>query len=134
MTGFLVIACLLTELKILNTELGRLAVSSALVGDMIGLTMAVVFVTTQGKDSNVVVMFCGVFGAIALVFFLIMVLGPTMVYIIRMNPEKQTKGVHTFVIVLRVLLSGLLSVMVGQYVFFGPVHPRWASNWDCFGG
>ncbi|KAK9156302.1 hypothetical protein Sjap_003782 [Stephania japonica] len=121
LTGFLVITCLLTELKILNTELSRLAVSSALVGDMIGLTMAVVSITTQGKDSNPVVIFCGVFGAVALVLFLIMVLRPTMLYIIRMNPDKQTKAVHTFVIVFGVLLSGLLSVMVGQYVFFGPV-------------
>ncbi|KAK9152426.1 hypothetical protein Syun_010735 [Stephania yunnanensis] len=121
MTGFLVIACLLTELKILNTELGRLAVSSALVGDMIGFSMAVVSVTTQGRDSNPVIIFCGVFGAIALLFFIIFVVRPTMLFIIRMNPEKKTKSVHTFVIVFGVLFTGLLSVGIGQYVFFGPL-------------
>ncbi|KAK9156299.1 hypothetical protein Sjap_003779 [Stephania japonica] len=121
MTGFLVIACLLTELKILNTELGRLALSSALVGDMIGFSMAVISVTTQGGDSNPLIIFCGVFGAIALLLFIVFVVRPTMLYIIRMNPEKTTKGVHTFVIVVGVLLTGLLSVGIGQYVFFGPL-------------
>ncbi|KAK9133943.1 hypothetical protein Scep_013471 [Stephania cephalantha] len=121
-TGFLVISCLLTELKILNTELGRLAMSSALVGDMIGMAMAVVSLSAQGKDSNPLIMFCGVFGAIALLFFIIFAIRPTMLFIIRVYPdEKKTKGVHTFVIVVSVLLTGLLSVGVGQYVFFGPL-------------
>ncbi|KAK9156300.1 hypothetical protein Sjap_003780 [Stephania japonica] len=121
-TGFLVISCLLTELKILNTELGRLAMSSALVGDMIGTSMAVVSMSTQGKDSNILIVFCGVFGAIALLFFIFYVVRPTMLFIIRVYPDKkETKDVHTFVVVVGVLFTGLLSVGVGHYIFFGPL-------------
>ncbi|KAK9133941.1 hypothetical protein Scep_013469 [Stephania cephalantha] len=88
---------------------------------MIGFSMAVISVTTQGRDSNPLIIFCGVFGAIALLFFIIFVVRPTMLFIIRMNPEKKTKSVHTYVIVVGVLLTGLLSVGIGQYVFFGPL-------------
>lgn len=41
MTAFPVIYCLLSELKILNSEIGRIAISSAIIGDLLSLFLSV---------------------------------------------------------------------------------------------
>ncbi|WJX58942.1 hypothetical protein P8452_44342 [Trifolium repens] len=49
-TAFVVIAILLTELKILNTDIGRLAMSAAMFNDIVGFTFtAVQFAVMQNK-------------------------------------------------------------------------------------
>ncbi|KAH1108983.1 hypothetical protein J1N35_012751 [Gossypium stocksii] len=87
LTSFSVIACLLAELKILNTELGRLALSSAAVGDF--STLFLVRIITFSQDfasSPLLVLVRGVTMCcfIALLFF---VFRPLMYWVIKRTPK-----------------------------------------------
>ncbi|MBA0672569.1 hypothetical protein Goklo_000048, partial [Gossypium klotzschianum] len=87
LTSFSVIACLLAELKILNTELGRLALTSAAVGDL--STMFLVHVMSWSRNftaspllviERVVIMFC-------FITLIIFVFRPLMYWVIKRTPD-----------------------------------------------
>ncbi|PPR89890.1 hypothetical protein GOBAR_AA30795 [Gossypium barbadense] len=87
LTSFSVIACLLAELKILNTELGRLALTSAAVGDL--STMFLVHVMSLSRNftaspllviERVVIMFC-------FITLIIFVFRPLMHWVIKRTPD-----------------------------------------------
>nr|KJB21664.1 hypothetical protein B456_004G007700 [Gossypium raimondii] len=87
LTSFPVIACLLAELKILNTELGRLALSSAAVGDLSTLFLVHIITFSRHISSSPfsvlvrgVIMCC----FIALIFF---VFRPLMYWVIKKTPN-----------------------------------------------
>ncbi|KAB2068084.1 hypothetical protein ES319_A08G007000v1 [Gossypium barbadense] len=87
LTSFSVIACLLAELKILNTELGRLALSSAAVGDL--STLFLVRIITLSRpfiSSPLLVLVRGVITCcfLALLFF---VFRPLMYWVIKRTPN-----------------------------------------------
>ncbi|KAF6174098.1 hypothetical protein GIB67_020280, partial [Kingdonia uniflora] len=122
MTGFLVIAILLTELKMLNTDLARLAVSSAMVGDVIGITLTAVSLAITQSKSKPLAAIWGILSTIGLVGLIIFVARPIMLWIIKRTPVGQTvKEVHIISIFLVILVSGFISEVVGQHVVLGPL-------------
>ncbi|CAK9135853.1 unnamed protein product [Ilex paraguariensis] len=93
---FPVIASLLIDLKIMNTELGRLALATTLISD---------FLST----------ICN--AAIVIVF----TMRPVFVWIIRRTPEgKPVKGTYIAFIALAVLVSAIMTDNVGFRYHIGP--------------
>ncbi|MBA0795157.1 hypothetical protein Gohar_006057 [Gossypium harknessii] len=87
LTSFSVIACLLAELKILNTELGRLALSSAAVGDLSTLFLVrIIMFSRHFASSPLLVLVRGVTMCcfVALLFF---VFRPLMYWVIKKTPN-----------------------------------------------
>ncbi|KAK8282164.1 hypothetical protein V6Z11_D08G008200 [Gossypium hirsutum] len=87
LTSFSVIACLLAELKILNTELGRLALSSAAVGDLSTLFLVrIITFSRHFASSPLLVLVRGVTMCcfVALLFF---VFRPLMYWVIKRTPN-----------------------------------------------
>ncbi|KAK5810397.1 hypothetical protein PVK06_025709 [Gossypium arboreum] len=87
LTSFSVIACLLSELKILNTELGRLALSSAAVGDLSTLFLVrIITLSRHFISSPLLVLVRGVITCcfLALLFF---VFRPLMYWVIKRTPN-----------------------------------------------
>ncbi|MBA0708361.1 hypothetical protein Golax_023492 [Gossypium laxum] len=87
LTSFSVIACLLAELKILNTELGRLALSSAAVGDLSTLVLVrIITFSRHFTSSPLLVLVRGVTMCcfVALLFF---VFRPLMYWVIKRTPN-----------------------------------------------
>ncbi|KAF6174085.1 hypothetical protein GIB67_020267 [Kingdonia uniflora] len=121
MTAFPVISSLLTELKILNSELGRLALSSAMISDQTYniLTMLSSGYRVQGKN-NLLALYA-VLGALVYVAAVIFIVRPVFIWMIKQTPEGEpVKEMYILLILLLVMISGLLSIILGQHIFFGP--------------
>ncbi|XP_058734126.1 cation/H(+) antiporter 4-like [Vicia villosa] len=119
MISFAVVASLLNELKILNSELGRLALSSVLVGDILG--------TSIGCLSNIIMLQHGIekriiFGmtGIAFALFVPLIFRPLMFLIIKNTKEgRPVDDGYTYIIIVLVCGLGWLSVYVGQDFILG---------------
>ncbi|KAL2316906.1 hypothetical protein Fmac_030782 [Flemingia macrophylla] len=128
--SFPVIASLLSDLEILNSELGRLALSSALVMDVISLvvtglgTAVMSSLRTDSHDHELgkgpklafytSLKFIGF-------FTLVVVLGrPAMRWIVRITPEgRPVKKIYTYMVMLMALAAGLLGAFSNQTVLGG---------------
>ncbi|KAM7271356.1 hypothetical protein ACFE04_030570 [Oxalis oulophora] len=120
-TSFPVVACLLMHLKILNTELGRVALSSALCSDL----LSVIVINSSNfqrimKDSQRA-------GLVSMILTLILVVAiwtvfrSIMLWIIRQTPEeKHVKSSYLFWIVMTVLVVEIFGDNVGLTFLYGP--------------
>ena len=121
-TSFPVLALLLDDLKILNSELGRLSLSTTLVGDMLSL-LAVIsssLLRTYQEQG-------GMFAAINLaaviiyIFALVYAIRPAMFWVIRQTPKgRPIKDAYIHIIMLMILGFSLLSNHFGQSLLYGP--------------
>ncbi|XVE79371.1 hypothetical protein DITRI_Ditri14bG0053100 [Diplodiscus trichospermus] len=120
LTSLSVIACLLSELKILNSELGRLALSSAVVGDLSGLILMVF--AAYYKYSTISNSTALVYAAAMVSFTVVLVFGlrPLMFRMIRETPEGMPiKEVYIFTVMLLALGSCIYTHWFYQSPLFG---------------
>ncbi|XP_047325974.1 cation/H(+) antiporter 4-like [Impatiens glandulifera] len=120
---FPVVVGLLMDLKIMNTELGHLALTVALIRTLLSilLSMQTTFlrVTAQGSSA--------VGGQSALIYiawflFTLYVLRPIFRWMIRRTPEgKQVRDEYVAFICCMVLLSAIISDNVGVLYHYGPI-------------
>ncbi|KAK2384218.1 cation/H antiporter [Trifolium repens] len=118
-TSFAVIASLLNELKILNSKLGRLALSSALVSDILGTTIGCMFnvVNYSGGLNKYITI-----GMPLLVFviFVPLILRPLMFWIINHTKEgRPVDDGYIYVIIVLVFCLGWISVSINQDFVLG---------------
>ncbi|KAK9159210.1 hypothetical protein Scep_005784 [Stephania cephalantha] len=122
MTTFPVIAGLLTDLKILNSELGRLALSSALVSDQSFSFLNLVSTNWKLNRSGlhaeaIFALLMGILYIIVVVF----VVRPVFLWVIKRTPEgERVKETYIIWIIVAALGSGFISIAIGQNAFFGP--------------
>ncbi|KAF3432879.1 hypothetical protein FNV43_RR23981 [Rhamnella rubrinervis] len=121
-TSFPVISSLIIELNILTSEFGRLALTASMVSDVVSFCLAnIVSLAETYKLQGfleALKMFSIIIGFIIVVIFIIR---PMMFWIIKRTPEgRPVKNVYVYTIILLALSSGLLSNIVGAYVFLGP--------------
>ncbi|XP_011021436.1 PREDICTED: cation/H(+) antiporter 15-like [Populus euphratica] len=116
-TSFHVIVCLLADLKLVNSELGQLAISSSMISGMCswGLVIVILFIT-ELKYEPFWILLCPL-SLIVLIFY---VLRPLMVKMIAKTPEgKQVKEGYMLCIFIMVLGTAFLSEVLGHHVVFG---------------
>ncbi|XP_050225108.1 cation/H(+) antiporter 11-like [Mercurialis annua] len=113
---FSIIANVLEELKILNSEIGRLVLSSALVGDLLGIILLsiVTSVMQKGAKENILIDVSVVLAfSIAAAF----VFRPTMLWIIRKTPQgSPVDSTYIFVIMAVMFLSQAYFHYFHQYL------------------
>ncbi|KAK4854000.1 hypothetical protein QYF36_017499 [Acer negundo] len=89
LSTFPVIVCLISELKILNSELGRLGLSCGIVSDMICLilSMATIWVMSIYRKSakEALIDLAAMVAYIAVVF----VIRPSMIWVVKQTPEGK---------------------------------------------
>ncbi|XP_061944947.1 cation/H(+) antiporter 15-like [Populus nigra] len=116
-TSFHVIVCLLADLKLVNSELGQLAISSSMISGMCswGLVIVILFIT-ELKHEPFWILLCPI-SLIVLIFY---VLRPLMVKMIAKTPEgEQVKEGYVLSIFIMVLGTAFLSEVLGYHVVFG---------------
>jgi len=119
---FTVLVCLLEDLNILNSQLGRLGLSAAMVSDVLN-TFSILFTINTGIRQKEGSMIAAIdLGAlIAYLIVLVFAIRPAMFWVIRQTPKgRPVKDTYIHAIMLMVLGSGLLSHFFGQTFFFGP--------------
>ncbi|OIW00586.1 hypothetical protein TanjilG_14812 [Lupinus angustifolius] len=115
-----VIASLLNELKITNSELGRLALSSVLVSDLVTTTITS-FTTALTESNEVKHLVVNLVALVALCIFILFVCRPAMFWIIKQTPEgRAVKDGYIYLIISMVLVSGWVVVQIEQDFILGP--------------
>ncbi|XP_021820160.1 cation/H(+) antiporter 15-like [Prunus avium] len=119
-TFFPVIAQALNELNLMTSELGHLAMSSALVTEAIQwLSVAVHIVFTKKSPIHGILALVSLFALTVLIFFIVR---PLILVIIKNTPQgKEVKEVYVVAILLGVLVSAGISDALGATPMTGPV-------------
>jgi Kef-type K+ transport system membrane component KefB len=121
-TPFPVLACLLEDLKILNSELGRLALSAALVSDSLSI-MAVVsssLIRVKNERGSIVAAL-DLGGVVTFLIIIVFVIRPAFFWVIRHTPEgRPIKDIYIHTTMLMVLGWAYLSYLFGLTSLYGP--------------
>lgn len=118
-SSFAVIASLLDELKIQNSELGRLALSSALVTDTLSKIMTTIGVTLV-SNPDVKVGTRNLFSVLSFAILIPLICRPAMFWIIKHTPEgRPVRDNYIYVIISMVFVFGVISVKINQEFILG---------------
>ncbi|GLT80428.1 hypothetical protein SLA2020_518670 [Shorea laevis] len=122
MTSYLVIACSLSEIKILNSELGGQGLSTALVSDILSLflTSSSTFVrAVHYRDIALPIL-----NATLLIAFVAVVafgIRPLLFWVVGQTPEdRPVKNIDIHIIILAALGSSVLTYLLGKMLILGP--------------
>ncbi|EER90595.1 cation/H(+) antiporter 19 [Sorghum bicolor] len=118
-TAFPVLARILAELKLLTTDLGRMAMSAAAVNDVTAWILLALAIALSGSGSpfvSVYVLLCGV-GFVAAATFLVR---PVLVYMARLSPAGEpVKESFVCATLGIVLAAGFVTDAIGIHALFG---------------
>ncbi|OVA01157.1 Cation/H+ exchanger [Macleaya cordata] len=126
-TAFPVLARLLAELKLINTELGRLAMSSAIVNDIcawILLALAIALAengssTTKASASSLASLWV-ILSSVGFVVLCILVIRPAIGWVIRQTPEGENfNDFYICLILTGVMICGFITDSIGTHSVFG---------------
>ncbi|XP_074308608.1 cation/H(+) antiporter 15 [Silene latifolia] len=119
-TAFPVLARVLAELKLINTEMGRIAMSSALVSDIcawILLALAIALAETKSSSITSLWVILASTGFVVLCFFLVR---PLIMWIVRRTPEGEPVSDYYICLILTgVVIAGFLTDAIGTHSVFG---------------
>ncbi|MED6172202.1 hypothetical protein PIB30_047864 [Stylosanthes scabra] len=122
MTVFIVVSVLLTELKILNTDIGRLAMSSAMSADIGSFSLIVIiFAKLENKGGNIVSLVWIILSIAALIVLIIYVMRPAVIWMLKRSEGKPVDEFYIVCILIFVLMAGFLSELIGQHFVMGPI-------------
>ncbi|KAI3903921.1 hypothetical protein MKW92_047364 [Papaver armeniacum] len=132
-TAFPVLARILAELKLLGTELGKIAMSSAIVNDMLAWILLALGIAlaecrnvaehnlnTKAPQNTDFPLYWVVILSTAFVSFCIFVVRPGIGWLIRKTPEGETvSDFHICLILTGVMLCGFITDSIGTHSIFG---------------
>lgn len=118
-TAFPVLARILAELKLLTTDLGRMAMSAAAVNDVVAWILLALAIALSGSGSPLVsfwVLLAGT-GFVLVAFFL---LRPVLTWMARRSPEGEpVKELYICATLVIVLAAGFATDTIGIHALFG---------------
>lgn len=122
LTPFPVISSVLNDLKILNSELGRLGLASALVSEMFSIFLASAValsgIRSREGDSKALISLAAIIFFILLVIFIIR---PAMFWIIKQTPEGSLVNDHyVYCLFIIALLAAYATHRIDLYAILGP--------------
>nr|XP_027110700.1 cation/H(+) antiporter 15-like [Coffea arabica] len=117
------VASVLTELKMIQTDLGRLAVSSAMFCDLIGICfMASSFAVLQTSGDYPMISVLAILVFVIFVLVSVYIIRPLILKSLSLVPEGRSIGESHITAIFTVLLVvGFISEMIGQHFMFGPM-------------
>ncbi|XP_010923024.1 cation/H(+) antiporter 15 [Elaeis guineensis] len=126
-TAFPVLARILAESKLLNTEIGRIAMSSAIVNDMCAWILLALSIALSdngrggGKpNGNALASLWVLLSGVVFVLFCFYAVRPAMRWIMKRTPEGEgVSDFHVCLILSGVMLAGLTTDAIGIHSVFG---------------
>ncbi|THU58113.1 hypothetical protein C4D60_Mb03t10760 [Musa balbisiana] len=122
-TSYPVLSCLLSELNLLSSKLGRLAMSATLIAAIVHVIANSAIVTYQLaiKIGNPLQGVTALASFFALMGLILLVLRPIVLWLIRRTPEGALLDQASFVAVVTMAMAcGMLSQMIGFDLTVGP--------------
>lgn len=119
-TAFPVLARILAELKLVNTEMGRVALSAALINDAMSWILLALAIALAENDKISLASFMVVLSSAAYVAFNAFVVKPVIMWIIRKTPEGESfSDFYICLILAGVMISGFITDAIGTHSVFG---------------
>lgn len=118
-TAFPVLARILAELKLINTEIGRIAMSSALINDMIAWILLALAIALSNKSASLASIWV-VLSSVVFVIVNIFMVRPAIFWVIRKTSEGENfNDFYICLILTGVMLSGFITDALGTHYIFG---------------
>ncbi|BAB64829.1 B1148D12.14 [Oryza sativa (japonica cultivar-group)] len=119
-TAFPVLARILAEIKLLNTELGRIAMSAAIVNDMCAWILLALAIAISEVNSTALSSLWVLLAGVLFVLFCFYVVRPGMWWLIRRIPEGEVvSDMQVSLILTGVMLAGVCTDAIGIHSVFG---------------
>ncbi|KAK9134629.1 hypothetical protein Syun_013959 [Stephania yunnanensis] len=119
-TAFPVLARILAELKLLNSDIGKIAMSSAIVNDVCAWMLLALAVALAKGDAANWASLAVILASIAFVCFCIFVIRPAIFWVDRQTPEGESfNEVHMSLILTGVMVCGFITDAIGTHSIFG---------------
>ncbi|KAK7387270.1 hypothetical protein VNO78_27940 [Psophocarpus tetragonolobus] len=121
-TAFPVLYHILREFNLLNSDVGKISLSTALIGDSLGLIFIIAFEAASQGAISIMNTVWYVVSLIVFIVFLVYCVRPTMIWINNSTPEGHSVN-QSFVVatLLGAFLSGFLTDMFGIAIANGPL-------------
>ncbi|KAG5241903.1 cation/H(+) antiporter [Salix suchowensis] len=119
-TAFPVLARVLAEIKLINTEIGRIAMSAALINDICAWILLALAITLAENESSSLATLWVVLSSITFVLICIYVVRPAILWMISSTPEGETISEYYICLILTgVMISGFITDAIGTHSVFG---------------
>ncbi|GAV72301.1 Na_H_Exchanger domain-containing protein [Cephalotus follicularis] len=119
-TAFPVLARILAELKLLTTDVGRMAMSAAAVNDVAAWILLALAIALSGTNTSPLVSLWVLLCGSLFVVFAIIVLRPVLAFMARRSPEGEPVNELFICITLSlVLAAGFMTDIIGIHALFG---------------
>ncbi|VAH20391.1 unnamed protein product [Triticum turgidum subsp. durum] len=119
-TAFPVLARILAEIKLLNSELRKIAMSAAIVNDMCAWILLALAIAISDVNSTPFSSLYVLLSGVAFVLACFYVVRPVMWWIVRRIPEGETiSDVQVTLILTGVMISGVCTDAIGIHSVFG---------------
>lgn len=121
-TAFPVLYPILKELNLLSSEIGRLALSTAIISDVVGINIVVAFEAAKQGEVRSINALWYILSVIATLIFVMSGLRRAMAWIIRNTPAgKPVDQIYIVGILCAVLMMGFLTDFLGAAIANGPL-------------
>ncbi|GFP86583.1 cation/H(+) antiporter 15 [Phtheirospermum japonicum] len=122
LTGFPNIAYFLSELKMSNSDLGRLAISSAMLCDLFGMSLIGVLLAIIQSQGNPLKSALSISSAFIFVLCMAYLVGPLVRRVSRSVPNaKSMTEIHVFFFFAGALVTAFMTEVIGQHFVLGPL-------------
>ncbi|KAI3946935.1 hypothetical protein MKW98_003498 [Papaver atlanticum] len=119
-TAFPVLARILAELKLLTTDVGRIAMSAAAVNDVAAWILLALAIALSGTSSSPLISLWVLLTCIAFLMFAVFVVRPILVLMARRSPDGEPVKEHYICAALSlVLAAGFATDCIGIHALFG---------------
>jgi len=119
-TSFPVLARMLAELKLVNTELGKLSLSTSLINDVCAWLLLALAIALSEQSSTTWASVWVVLSNIFFVGFCFLVVRPVVTWLIKKTPEgKPFSDFQICAVLVGVMISALITDVIGTHSIFG---------------
>ncbi|XAR70445.1 hypothetical protein NMG60_11027295 [Bertholletia excelsa] len=119
-TAFPVLARILAEIKLLNSEIGRIAMSSALINDVCAWILLAFAIALAENETASLASIWVILSSAGFVGFCIVVVRPMIKWMIRRTPEGEPFSEFYICLILTgVMIAGFVTDAIGTHSVFG---------------
>ncbi|KAL8168226.1 hypothetical protein V2J09_009725 [Rumex salicifolius] len=120
-TAFPVLAQVLAELKLLNTEMGKVAMSSALINDIIAWSLLAMAIALTETDTSSTAFLAVVVSSFVFVAACVFVVRPSILWLIRKDSDggERFNELDICLILTGVMMAAFVADSIGTHSIFG---------------
>ncbi|XP_028093145.1 cation/H(+) antiporter 15-like [Camellia sinensis] len=119
-TAFLVFACILAELKLLSSNIARIAMASTLINDVCAWILLAIAIALAENDTTSMAALWVIVSSVAFVVCCIFLVRPLVTWMMKRTPEGEAiSEFYVCLILTGVMVAGFITDAIGTHSVFG---------------